>query len=70
MEAAYCRSRNLLRKVDRPAMTEEKQHCARTSSRKNGFSSRLTSILGNTDSMTGRHTSEALEEKSRREQNN
>lgn len=51
-EALYCRSRNLLRKVERPAMTEEKQHCASTSSRKRGLSRRRKNIRGNTDADT------------------
>lgn len=48
-EALYWRSRNLLRKVERPAITEEKQHWARTSIRKRGLNRRWTNILGNTD---------------------
>ncbi|TNN74172.1 hypothetical protein EYF80_015617 [Liparis tanakae] len=39
-DVLYCRSRNLLRNVARPAITEEKQHWARTSIRKRGLNRR------------------------------
>lgn len=46
-EAPYCFSRNLLRKVARPAMTEEKLHCASTRRMKRGLRSSLRKIFGN-----------------------
>lgn len=48
-EAAYCRSRYLLRNVERPARTDEKQHWARIRIRKRGLSKRSTNFLGKPD---------------------
>lgn len=46
---AYCRSRYLLRNVASPAITDEKQHWARTRIRKRGLSKRSTNFLGKPD---------------------
>lgn len=57
---AYCRSRYLLRNVASPAITDEKQHWARTRIRKRGLSKRSTNFLGkpdqNTDADNFRHS--------------
>lgn len=46
----YCFSKNLLRKVDRAAMTEEKLHCDNTRIRNSGFMSRRAKYRGNSES--------------------
>lgn len=57
---AYCRSRYLLRNVASPAITDEKQHWARTRIRKRGLSKRSTNFLGKPDQTQMQITSDTL----------